>query len=205
MAHPGIREAVYLDGITFTRGPSGVTPTWLKAQTRDRARDGSLYVDSLQPAAGYPVVMAKLSLALSWDAMCAADILAANRMIAIGGPFDVCIWRYVSEAFYCASGAAVAGYMLRRDALTTITPLPSGAAANYPIIGLRGDGVTTFTPVLGTPDATTGVTPFSSVATSTGETVTVDYVPVYRMYVAEGQESFDSPHRQGQTLRLEEM
>lgn len=203
MARPGIVESVYLGGVAFDRGPSSVVPTWLKAQTRDRARDGTLYVDSLQPAGGYPVLMAKLDLALSWDSMCADDILRVNRMIAKGGPFDVCFWKYLTEAFYVASGSTLEGYLLRRDALTTISPLPTGAASNYPVIATRGSGAT-FTATLGTPSSA-GVTPWTSAVSSSGETVTIDYVPVYRMYVAEGQESFSLPHRQGQTLRLEEM
>lgn len=203
MAQPGIREAIYLGGVDFDRGPASVVPEWLKAQTRDRARDGTLYVDSLQPEAGYPVLMSKLGLSLSWDSMCADDILRVNRMIAKGGPFDVCYWKYHTEAFYVASGATLAGYLLRRDALTTISPLPTGAATNYPIVATRGSGAP-FAVTLGTPTAA-GVTPWLSVVSSAGETVTIDYVPVFRMYVAEGQESFPQPHRQGQTLRLEEM
>ena len=205
MARPGIVEAVYLNGVSFDRGPSSVTPTWLVAQSRDRGRDGSLHVDSLQAETGYPVITTKLDLVLGWESMCADDILRVSRMIAQGGPFNVCFWRYLAEAFYLASGATLAGYLMRRNALTTVSPLPTGAASNYPVVGTRGDGTTAFTPTLGTPDATTGVTAWTNAATSSGETVTIDYVPVYRMYVAEGQESFSQPHRQGQTLRLEEM
>jgi len=203
MAQPGIREALYLGGVDFDRGPSSVVPAWLKAQTRDRARDGTLYVDSLQAEPGYPVLMAKLDLSLAWDSMCADDILRVNRMIAKGGPFDVCIWQYYTEAFYVASGSTLAGYLLRRNALTTVSPLPTGAAGNYPVVATRGSGAS-FAITLGTP-TDEGVTPWSSIVSSIGETVTIDYVPVFRMYVAEGQESFSQPHRQGQTLRLEEM
>lgn len=203
MAQPGIREAIYLGGVDFDRGPASVVPEWLKAQTRDRARDGTLYVDSLQPEAGYPVLMSKLGLSLSWDSMCADDILRVNRMIAKGGPLDACYWKYHTEAFYVASGATLAGYLLRRNALTTVSPLPTGAATNYPIVATRGSGAP-FAVTLGTPTSA-GVTPWTSAVTSAGETVTIDYVPVFRMYVAEGQESFAQPHRQGQTLRLEEM
>mgnify|MGYP001769214396 CR=1 FL=1 len=184
MAQPGIREALYLGGVTLTRGPSSVQPTWLKAQTRDRARDGSLYVDSLQPVAGYPVIMAKLDLSRAWDSLCTADITALNSLISYGGPIDVCFWRYVTEAFYVASGTALGGSLLRRNALTTVTPLPPGAAANYPVLPVRGSGAS-FTATLGTPDATTGVTPWTSAVTSAGETATITYAPVYRMYVAE--------------------
>ncbi len=204
MAQPGIREAVYLDGAALVAGPSSVSPTWLKAQTRDRARDGSLYVDSLQPEAGYPVIMAKLELSLGWETLCAADIATLNEIIARGGPLDVCIWRPVTEAFYVASGSAFSGSLLRRNALTTITPLPTGAAANYPVTAKDGNGAA-LTVVLGTPDVTTGVTPWTCATASTGETATISYAPVYRMYVAESQEAFSQPHRQGQTLRLEEM
>lgn len=203
MAQPGIREALYLGGVDFDRGPASVVPSWLKAQTRDRARDGTLYVDSLQPEDGYPVLMAKLDLSLSWESMCADDILRVNRMIAKGGPFDVCVWQYISEAFYVASGVTLAGSLLRRNALTAHPDPPTNAATNYPVIATRGSGAS-FTATLGTPSSA-GVTPWTSAVTSAGETVTIDYVPVFRMYVAEGQESFTQPHRQGQTLRLEEM
>lgn len=203
MAQPGIREKVYLDGVALVAGPSVVTPTWLKAQTRDRARDGSLYVDSLQPDAGYPVIMSKLDLTLGWETMCAADIAAVNRLISYGGPVDVCIWQYVTEAFYVDSGVAFSGYLLRRNALDTIAPLPAGATSNYPLVALDGSGAA-LTISLGTPTAA-GVTPWTCASISTGETATIAYAPVFRMYVAESQEAFSQPHRQGQTLRLEEM
>lgn len=204
MARPGIVEAVYLNGVAFDRGPSSVEPQMTTAQSRARARDGALHIDSLQPETGYPVITAKLDLSLAWESMCADDILRVNRMIAKGGPFDVCFWQYITEAFYLAAGATLSGTLARRNALTVVSPLPPFAAANYPVIGTRGDGSTAFTPTLGTPDAN-GRTTWTNAATSTGETVTVDYVPVYRMYVVAGQPSFSMPHRQGQTLRLEEM
>lgn len=203
MAQPGVREKVYLGGIAITAGPSGVTPTWLKAQTRDRARDGSLYVDSLQAETGYPVIMSKLSLSLTWDSMCSADIARINSLISYGGPIDVCIWQMLTEAFYVTAGDLLAGSLLRRNALTVISPLPTGATANYPVAPVRGSGAT-FTATLGSPSAA-GVTPWTSAVTSAGETCTIRYAPVFRMYVAESQESFSEPHRQGQTLLLEEM
>lgn len=205
MAQPGVREKVYLGGIALVAGPSGVTPTWLKAQTRDRARDGSLYVDSLQAVAGYPVIMAKLNLALSWTSMCSADIARINALISYGGPIDVCIWQYLTEAFYVAPGDLLAGSLLRRDALTTIAApnLPVNAATNYPVSPVRGSGAT-FTATLGAPSAA-GVTPWTSAVTSSGETCTIAYAPVYRMYVAESQESFPEESKHAQTLVLEEM
>lgn len=203
MAYPGIREKMYLGGLTLTASPSSVTPTWLKAQTRDRARDGSLYVDSLQPETGFPVIMAKLDLSIAWETLCAADIAQINGLISYGGPIDVCYWVPIVEAFYVSAGELLAGSLLRRDALTTITPLPTGAASNYPVTPLRGSGAS-FALTLGTPSAA-GITPWTTVVTSAGETATISYAPVYRMYVAESQEAFSQPHRQGQTLRLEEM
>jgi hypothetical protein len=203
MARPGIVESVYLNGVAFDRGPSSVVPNWLTAQSRARGRDGALYIDSLQPEATYPVLTAKLDLSLSWDSMCADDILRVNRMIAQGGPFDICYWRYLTEAFAVAAGLTLAGTLARRNALTVVSPLPTGAAANYPVIGTRGDGTTAFTPTLGA--VSNYRTPWTNAAVSAGETVTVDYVPVFRMYVVAGQESFTQPHRQGQTLRFEEM
>ena len=203
MALPGIREKVYLGGVPLVAGPSVVSPAWLKAQTRDRARDGSLYVDSLQPEPGYPVIMAKLDLSLAWDTMCAADIAAINRIISYGGPIDVCLWQYVTEAFYVADGTAFGGYLLRRNALTTIVPLPTGATSNYPLTALDGSGGA-LSITLGTPTAA-GVTQWTCATVSTGETATIMYVPVFRMYVSESQEVFSQPHRQGQTLRLEGM
>lgn len=203
MAEPGIRYAIYLGGLPITRGPSSVTPTWLKAQTRDRARDGSLYVDSLQSSDAAPLIMAKLDLSLAWDTLCDADIAAINGLISYGGPVDVCIWQYVTESFYVPSGSSYAGSLSRRNALTTISPLPTGAAADYPVAATKGGSTLSVT--LGTPDSTTGVTPWTATGTSSGERVTIRYCPVYRMYTAESQESFAIPHRQGQTLRLEEM
>lgn len=203
----GLRLPLYLDRFAFARKPFVVSVQRNVAEDARRARDLTLYVDSLQPETGYPTTLNKLSLELAWrGTMTGADIRLVNDMIAIRGPFDVCLWEEVSEAFFLAAGVPLAGYLPRRNALTVVSPLPGPpgyAAAQFAVTGARGDG-TAFTPTLGTPDAD-GVTPWTVTGTSVGETVVVRCAPVYRMRIISGQPAFESPHKRTQTLGLEEM
>lgn len=200
---PGIREELYLGGMTFARNPL-VVPTWFEAKESARSRDGSLYMDFLQPETGWPVTTNKLSLALSWGTMVADDIRAANGILARGPQaIDVCTWVEISEAFWIPASDAFAGYLKRRNALTVISPLPSLAATRHAVSAVRGDG-SSLAISLGTP-AADGITPWSASGASVGEYVTISYTPVYRMAVADGQQAFPRAHEQSQTLTLEEM
>lgn len=200
---PGIREDLYIGGATFARAPL-VVPTWLEAKESNRARNGALHVDYLQPETGWPVVTSKFSLSLSWSAMVADDIRLVNGLIARGPqPIDVCTWVENGEAFWFYAGDSFSGFLKRRNALTVVDPLPPLAATRHAVVALRGDG-SVLSVTLGTPDAD-GITPWSATGTSVGEYVTIHYAPVFRMAIADGQQAFPQPHSQSQVLSLEEM
>ena len=204
MPRPGLRTGLYLGGRTFTRKPSVQSLQRNESEDSERSRDLTLYTDALQPAPGYPKLITKLSLTLVWPTtMTGLDIRKANDMIAIRGPFDVCPWEEISEAFWIDAGEPFAGYLTRRNALTVISPLPVGASAEFAVTAERGDG-SALTVTLGTPDSY-GVTPWSASGTSTGENVIVRYAPVYRMRVVTDQPTFSTPHLRSETLGLEEM
>lgn len=203
----GLRTGLYLDRFTFVQKPQVVSVQRNIAEDVKRSRNLTLYVDSLQPDPGFPTTMTKLSLELAWrGTMRAADIRTVNDMIAIRGPFDVCLWEEITEAFWLPAGAPLAGFLTRRNALTVVSPLPGPpgkAAAEFAVTGARGDG-TAFTPTLGTPDAY-GATPWTATGTSTGETCLVRYPALYRMRVISGQPAFENPHKRTETFGLEEM
>lgn len=203
MPRPGQRTAVWIDGFTFYRKPSLAQPVFMKAEEFARSRAGKRFRDSLQPHPGWPTVLSKLRLPLSWKQMSGADIQAANDIIAIGEPFDVCYWKEISEAFYVASGDPLSGYLTRRSALDVVSPLPPNAATLYPVTGRRGDG-SAITVTLGTPDAD-GVTPWSAPGVSTGEYVVIRITPVFRMGVDADQTTFPQPHVESQDLTFVEL
>lgn len=200
----GLRLGLYLGGLSFTRKPFVSNIQRNESEDSERSRDLTLYTDALQPEPGYPKLITKLSLTLAWGAtMTGADIRKVNDMIAIRGPFDVCLWEEISEAFWIDAGEPFAGYLTRRNALTTISPLPTGAATEFAVTAARGDG-SALSVTLGTPDAQ-GVTPWTASGTSLGENVVVRYAPVYRMRVVTDQPTFSYPHLRSETLGLEEM
>lgn len=201
---PGQRTKIYLGGAAvFYRQPR-ITPTWHEAREDSTARDGSDFIDFLQPEQGWPVVTTKLSLELAWGTMVGADIRTANGILARATEaIDVCTWTEISEAFYFAVGESFSGYLKRRNCLTTITTLPPLAATRYAVAAIRGDG-SALTVTLGTPSAK-GLTPWTAVGTSLGEYVTIAYTPVYRMACGNGQLSFPQAHVQTQAMSLREL
>lgn len=200
---PGIREELYCGGGTFARTPV-VVPTWYEAKESSTGRDGSDYIDFLQPETGWPVVTTKLALVFSWSAMVAEDIRMANGILARGTQaIDVCTWLEISEAFYFAAGASFSGYLKRRNALTVVSPLPPLASTRHAVAAVRGDG-SALTVTLGAPSAK-GITPWTAVGTSVGEYVTIAYTPVYRMAVGDGQQALPAAQVQAQTFNLREL
>lgn len=196
----GVNEAIYIQGLTLATPPM-ITPRFFRAEDRKRARNGRLYRDMLQPDAGYPMLLKKLGLSLSWAVPNSLDIEAVNDLISWGGPVDVCYWKPLVESFYIASGASLAGYLTRRNALTTVSPLPTDAATRFAVTAKKSGSPLTV--ALGTPDAY-GVTPWTAVGSSTGERVAIAYVPAFRMVVAEDQQEFTEVNVEPQTLQLEE-
>ena len=123
----GIAESLYVGGVTLASAPDGVTQAWLDAKESTRARSGRLYRDFLQPSTDRAVLTRVLRLTLSWGSMHPADIRTANGLIARAtDEVDVCDWVEISEAFWFASGASFAGTLKRRNALTVVSPLPTG-------------------------------------------------------------------------------
>lgn len=198
---PGIREDLYVEGVAFVRTPLDVTPRWMTARDDKRSRLADLYRDSLQPDASWPVTLAKQELTLAWSSMVPEDIRAINGLLARDGIVSVCNWIEISEAFWFAAGSSLAGTLLRRNALTVISPLPPLAATRHAVSATRGDG-SALTVTLGTPDAY-GRTSWTASGTSVGEYVTINYTPVYRMVAADGQITLPRG-QQGQTLVLVE-
>ena len=207
MPRAGLRTPLYLDRFAFLQKPQVVSVQRNVAEDVKRSRDLTMRVDSLQSEAGYPTTATKLSLEVAWSGvMRGADIRTVNDMIAIRGPFDVCLWEEIVEAFALLAGAPLAGTLSRRNALTVVSPLPGApgkAAAEFAVTAARGDG-TPFTPTLGTADAY-GRVPWTAAGISAGETVVVRYAPVYRMRVITEQPAFENPHKRTQSLGLEEM
>ena len=200
----GLRLGLYLGGFSFTRKPFVQNVQRNESEDSERARDLTLYTDALQPAPGYPKLITKLSLTLAWGkTMTGLDIRKVNDMIALRGPFDVCLWEEISEAYWIDAGEPLGGYLTRRNALAVISPLPTGAATEFAVTAARGDG-SALTVSLGTPDAN-GVTPWTASGTSVGEHVLVRIPPVYRMRVVTNQPTFSSPHLRSETLGLEEV
>lgn len=204
MPRPGQRNALYISGgFTFYRKPRVGQPEFMRALESTRSRTGKRFTDSLQPAAGWPIVLTKLRLPLSWTLMAGSDIQAVNDIIAIREPFDVCYWKEISEAFYVAAGDPLSGYLTRRSALDVVFPLPPRAATLYPVTGRRGDG-SAVTVTLGAPDAD-GVTPWSAPGTSVGEYVIIRITPVFRMGVDADQTTFPQPQSESQDLTFVEL
>lgn len=201
---PGIRDYLYIGGVTFARGPESIEPRWFPAKSSVRARSGKLYQDYLQPESGLAVVTQKLELALSWAAMTSPDIRTVNGLLSRTAALDVCPWIEIAESFYFAAGASFAGTLARRNALTAVSPLPALAATRYPVSAIRTSTGAAITITLGTPDAD-GLTSWTASGASSGEYVTISYTPVYYMVADDGQQSFSLNAQQGQTLRLMEV
>lgn len=84
--------------------------------------------------------------------MAPEDIRSVNELLSRDAIVDVCNWVEIAESFYLAAGASLAGTLLRRDALSVISPLPPLAATRHAVAATRGDG-SALTVTLGTPDA----------------------------------------------------
>jgi hypothetical protein len=197
--YQGLQESIYLGGVNLVRNPDSVQISFAIAETRQRARDGTLLVDRAAPYTGAGLRISKANLALGWTTMQGGDIDTVNDLIAYGGPIDICIWRPQSEAFASYSS----GTLARRSAIVVIggAYLPANYASLYAHAGADAGGHA-LTVSLGSID-THYRTPWTATGGSTGIGL-LRYYPVYRMYVAEGQPSFSRPFQQGQTLNFEE-
>ena len=197
--YQGLQESIYLGGVNLVRNPDSVQISFAIAETRQRARDGTLLVHRAAPYTGANLRVSKADLSLGWTSMQGADINTVNDLIAYGGPIDVCIWRPLTEAFAAYSS----GTLARRSAIVVIggAYLPPNYSSLYTHSGADAGGAT-LTVSLGSID-THYRTPWTATGGSSGISL-IRYYPVFRMYVAEGQPTFSLPFQQGQTLNFEE-
>lgn len=198
---PGLREQIYLGGVNLNKAPTAFGVTWEVAETRQRARDGTLTVHRAAP---YPMCAERLTKAkvvLTFEPT-GDDIDALNDLIAWGGPTDLCLWRPVSESFGIAAGAIRTGLLQRRIAVDVLDEafLPVNAAALYESRAVSSGVVISMNTSAPNADFRTlwGARDYAG-----AERIIIRYYPLLRVYVGEGQPSF-TLHRQGQTLSLEE-
>ena len=199
---PGLREKVYIQGFRFNNGPQSLSLPAEVGETRTRAKAGNLMVHR-NAFPGGPLRMKKHSIPLVFDVMEGDDIDTANDIVAFGGPLDLCLWRPDSECFVGGSG-----YLTRRNAPDAVPdaflPInPTYARAKYILRGVRAgvaDPVTFGSVTVSNEQYRTA---WSSVGS--GGLIFLRYFPLYRVYVAEGQPTFDKGSgKQGQLLTFEE-
>lgn len=198
---PGIRERLYISGVTFQNGPSSIDISFEVAETRQRARSGKMFTHRAAPYAGCAERITKATITLGWGMMSGADIDASNEAIAFGGPLDICPWLRFPDSFWVLSGSPYSGVLQRRDALAVLSypDLPINASTKYAHSGdIQGGGALSIS--LGSIDSEFR-TPWTASGTSSGNRVFVHYVPVFRAHVSEGQPTFTG-HQQGQTLKF---
>ncbi len=204
---PGLREEFYLHGYKISAPITRYGPTFLPAEERDRTRSGRLWPDRAEPEDGWPYRLRILTLQIGWQQLTGEDIDALNEVIALGGPFDFCPWKNLTEVWWIEDGTPLSGFIPRRHAPAWVPSefLPDSAATLYPVVAKRGEG-STFAVTLGTPDAD-GVTPWvaTTPGTGTGEFVKIRYTPLYSGWVAEDQQEFTGVHTESQTFTIEEM
>lgn len=202
---PGLIEQVYLGGTGLTLAPLRVTPSWEIAETRQRAADGTLLVHRSKLFVGCAERLRKATFSLSWPAMNGEDIDVVNDIIAFGGPFDFCAWRPITESFWIPANTPRQGTLQRRSAITVIPSqfLPVNAATLYAHHAIIDGSVVAA--AFGQPDDA-GHTPWTAASQSnSSQRVFFRYYPIYRVHVGEGQEDFQQPFLQTQTLVLEEV
>lgn len=202
---PGLRQKFYLGGYEFAANPDSFIPTATRAETRQRARDGSLMVHRPRRAAGEPNLLSKFVFTLSWSVLKSADAVKLNSLIAGTGTYNFCPWMLWTERFTFLNGESVAGSLLRGDARTEIGSLlpPGTPATDYAATATLGGTAKT----LSLAAMANGRTAFTLVppATSSGSQVLeIVYAPYFTVYVAEGQRSFSLPSISSGTLTLEE-
>jgi len=199
---PGIRESVYIGGYTISRGPASITERRDYAKTEQRLRDGTLASHYLWPSDGDPDMLLKLAWTLTWDRLCDADVAALARLSSAPGAMDFCPWTPLAEQWTFAAGDSYAGTLLRRAALSYVSPLPVNAVTKYPTAGTL-NGVTKSV-TLGT--VANYRTPWTATGTaSAADIISILYYPIYRVKLTNESPSFAQPHTQGWTITVEEV
>jgi len=213
---PGIRHRIYFGGHTVTRPPSDVTPDAPQvAEDARRYRDSELAITRLRPYAGAPDSVTKRAWSILWTKVHGIDLAHVNAMIAVRGIIDFCPWTYEFESFWIAEGATFGGYLQRRSSLAvvpsaqypTVTASTDFAAHLYVWDATTSAWVEDTTLSLGSPTAayrTPWTTSTPRTGATGGEQAVVAYVPVYRVRIAAQQPSYEPPHAESVTVRVEE-
>jgi hypothetical protein len=199
---PGIQELVYLAGTTISRGPTSITERRDYAKTEQRLRDGTLASHYLYPDDADPDLLTKGAWTLTWQSLCAADIVALSRLAGRAGAFDFCPWTPWVEEWTFAASDSYAGTLRRRAALSYVSPLPVNAATKYATAAtLNG---TTEAITLGT--VANYRTPWTATGTaSAADVISILYYPIFRVKLTNEEPSYAQPHIQGWTISLEEV
>lgn len=200
---PGLRERIYLGGYEFLKPPSTFGVLQPAAIERaQRVLDGSLVRRNLIPYTGAADRTLKYRFAIGWEDLAGADQAAVHDIIAASDILDFTPWIEIAERFWLATGAARAGVLARREALSecTVSPVETADRATR----LELDGVSAAI-TLGAIDAYYR-TAWSStgVAGSPGEQATVYYSPLWRVMVTEQSLTYGSG-RTNVSLTLEEV
>lgn len=201
---PGIRQRIFLAGIPLVRGAETVVEISQRAETAERMADTFTVIDRPYLFAGAPDVVTKYSWQLSFPRIGETDYRAFARAEALGGFFDYCLWKPISEIF-SGDGVATVFKLLRRNALAAVSPLPPSAATIY-AIKTYVNGTIVTNPSFGTADSR-GVTPitFGTAPTVGVSNIEVHYVPLFYVRISVPQRDFPIGHRETRTLTLEEV
>jgi hypothetical protein len=199
---PGISERIYIGGYTITKNADSVTERRDYAKTEQRLRDGTLVSHYLYPTTGDPDLMTKVAWTLSWTLLADADQVAIARLVAATGAIDFCPWTPCVEQWTYAAGDSYAGTLLRRAALSYVSPLPTNAASKYATAGELNGSTKSVT--LGA--VTNYRTAWTATGTaSAGDVISILYYPIYRVKLTNEQPSYSQPNAAGWTLNLEEV
>lgn len=202
---PGIRQRLYLAGFSMLRPAATVAETPQRAETAERMADSFTVVDRpYLPITNPPDTVVKYTWQLAFPRVGDTDYRAFARAEALPGFFDFCLWKPISEIF-SGDGSSVAFSLLRRNALTQVSPLPPNAATIYAIkVYVAGSIVTT--PTFGSPDSRTGVTlaTFASAPAAGSSNIEIHYVPLYYVWVDLISRDFPTGHRETRAMTLVE-
>jgi len=121
----GIKNPVYIGGVSFDRGPNPVVLNVIRAEAKNRNVALGLAVDRLLVGTGYPNVMNTHEITNVWPDIREAKLLdQLGVLTAMGQPFDVCIWKLTRDVF---SGDGVTkDFFIQRRALSPTVNVPTG-------------------------------------------------------------------------------
>jgi hypothetical protein len=201
---PGLRQTIYLAGVSLMRSAETVQEIPQRAQTTERMADTFTVIDRPYLFPGAPDAVTKYTWQLSFPRVGETDYRAFARAEASPGFIDFCLWKPLSEIF-SGDGSTVTFQLLRRNALTQCAVLPVNAATIYAVKTYIG-GTVVANPTFGSPDSR-GVTPitFGSAPAAGSSNIEVHYVPLYYTYIDSLSREFPVDHRETRKLTLIEI